>query len=125
MPLEQLPAALEQLLQRVEEQALAEAPRARQEVMRAFLDQLQGVAGLVHVVAVALPEIAETLDADRQQAPSHGSAYTVLLNGPGSSSPQPSAFSRASAARSAVSPFGASVSAGMAALHRARLSHTP
>ena len=47
----------------------------------AFLNQPQGVAGLVHVVAVPLPEIAETLDADRKRAPDHDSAYTVLLHG--------------------------------------------
>ena len=83
-PLKKFPASLEQLFERVEEQALAEASRARQEVMRAFLHQPQSVAGLVHVVAVALAELAEALDADRKQAPSHCTTYNVPLTGPSS-----------------------------------------
>ena len=70
-PREQLLAALEQLLQRVQEQALAEAPRPRQEVVCAFVEQALDVGRLVDVIAVLLPQRAEGLHADRQSAPSH------------------------------------------------------
>ena len=49
---EQLLAAREQLLERVQEQALAEAARARQEVVLAFVEQALDVVRLVDVVAV-------------------------------------------------------------------------
>ena len=67
-PLEQRLAALEELLQRVQEQALAEAPRAGQEVVGAFLDQPLDVGGLVDVVAALLADGAEGLDSDGQLA---------------------------------------------------------
>ena len=54
-PLEKLLAALEQLLQRIQERALAEAARTRQEVVRAPGDQTPDVARLVDVVAAVLP----------------------------------------------------------------------
>ena len=63
-PLEQRVVALEQLLQRVQKQTLAEPPRARQEVMGAFVDQPPNVGGLVDVVAVLLAHLAKGLDAD-------------------------------------------------------------
>ena len=55
--LEQRLVALEQLLARVQEQALAEAPRARQEVVLALVEQARDEGGLVHVVAVLLPDL--------------------------------------------------------------------
>lgn len=58
--------ALEQLGQGVEEQALAKAPWAGEKVVVAFLDQLQGDAGLIDVVAVVLADTCEGLDADGQ-----------------------------------------------------------
>ena len=54
---------LEQLLARVEEQALAEAPRPRQEVVLALVEQPPDVGGFVDVVTVLLAELAEVLDA--------------------------------------------------------------
>ena len=74
-PLEQRLVALEQLLAGIEEQALAEAPRARQEVVLSLVEQLPNVSGLVHVVAVPLPDLAEGLHADGQLASSHGHAH--------------------------------------------------
>ena len=74
-PLEQRLVALEQLLAGVEEQALAEAPRARQEVVLSLVEQLPNVSGLVHVVAAPLPDLAEGLHADGQLASSHGHAH--------------------------------------------------
>ena len=76
-PLEKLAAALEKFLQRVEEQALAEAPWAREEVMLALLRHAQRVGGLVHVVAATRADITEGLEPDRQEAPGHGSCPTV------------------------------------------------
>ena len=61
---EELPVALEEFLHGVEQQALAEAPRTRQEVVRAALDQIQDLPRLVNVVAALLPHLAEGLDAD-------------------------------------------------------------
>jgi hypothetical protein len=46
-------------------------PRAREEVVRAFLDQPQREAGLVHVVVIVLTDLAEGLDADGQFFPTH------------------------------------------------------
>ena len=72
--LEQRLVALEQLLAGVQEQALAETPRARQEVVLSLLEQLPNVSGLVHVVAAPFPDLAEGLHADGQLASSHGHA---------------------------------------------------
>ena len=63
--------AFEQLLQRVQEQALAEAPRARQEVVRSLIEQPAQVRGLVDVVAALLADRPEGLDADGQSASGH------------------------------------------------------
>ena len=83
--LEQRLVALEQLLERVQEQALAEPPRPRQEVVLALGDQPFDEGSLVDVVAVLLPHLAEGLDADRQPAlghkpiiPSRGSSVRLL-----------------------------------------------
>ena len=70
-PREQFFAALEQLLQRVQEQALAESAGARQEVVGALVEQALDVGRLVDVVAVLLAQLAERLDADRQSAVRH------------------------------------------------------
>ena len=72
-------AALEQLLQRVEEQALAEPPRPRKEVAASLVRQALRVAGLVDVIAVLLPKRAEGLDADGKLASRHGVAAAVQL----------------------------------------------
>ena len=64
--LEELLAAFEQLLQGIQEQALAEPARARQKVVLAVVDQPQGVGCLVDVVAALLADLAEGLDADGQ-----------------------------------------------------------
>ena len=66
---EQLLATLEQLLDGVEKQALAESPRPRQEVVRAPVDQPGDVGRLVDVVAAVLADLAKGLYADRQAAP--------------------------------------------------------
>ena len=70
-PGEQFLAALEQLLQRVQEQALAEPPRAREKEVLAVAQQPECVWGLVDVIRVRLAQLAEVLDADRQSAPVH------------------------------------------------------
>ena len=67
--LEECPIALEQLLQRVQEEALAEASRPRQKVMRPLLDKPQGKSGLVDITAAVLAELAERLDPYGQPAP--------------------------------------------------------
>ena len=63
---EQRLVAGEQLPQGIEEQALAEAPRPREEVVVAFFNELQSNAGLVDVVAVILADAGEGLDTDGQ-----------------------------------------------------------
>ena len=69
---EQLLAALEQLPQRVQEQALPEPPRTGQKVVLALVEQPLHVGRLVHVVAVQFAQFAEVLDAERQSAAGHG-----------------------------------------------------
>ena len=70
-PLEQRLVSLEQLLDRVQEQALAEAPRARQEIVLPFDHQPSQIGGLVDVVALCFPDLPESLHADRQSASGH------------------------------------------------------
>ena len=70
-PFEQGFVALEQLLDRVQQQALAEPARARQEVVLASVEQPLDAGCLVDVVAVLLAHLAEGLHADRQSAPAH------------------------------------------------------
>ncbi len=65
---EQFLASLEQLLQRVHEQALAETPRARQEIVLAFRGQPFSVGCLVDIVMAFFADLAEGLDADGQLA---------------------------------------------------------
>ena len=70
-------AAFVQLLERVHEQALAEPPRARQEVVGAgVLRDLSRVAGLVDIVVALLPDAAEGLDTERKLALLHGGHST-------------------------------------------------
>ena len=78
-PLEQRLVALEQLLAGVQEQALAEAPRARQEVVLALVEQPPDIGGLVDVVAVPLPDLVESLHADGQLASSHGIRTRIVV----------------------------------------------
>ena len=68
-PPEQFLAALEQFLDGVQQQALAEAPGAGQEVLVSLVHQPSDPGGLVHVVAALFAELAEGLDADGQLAP--------------------------------------------------------
>jgi hypothetical protein len=56
----------EKFSQSVDEKALAEAARAGEEVILAFVDQAQGEGRLVDVVMVILADFAESLDADGQ-----------------------------------------------------------
>ena len=70
-PGEQFLVALEQLLERGQEQTLPEPPRTRQEVVHAFFLQPPEARRLVHVVAVLLPQLAERLYAYRQPPPAH------------------------------------------------------
>ena len=65
-PPEQRLGALEQLLQRVHEQTLAEPPRTRQEIVLPSLRQTPGVHRLVDVIMAVLADLAEGLDADGQ-----------------------------------------------------------
>ncbi|MNZ76765.1 hypothetical protein D3C78_952830 [compost metagenome] len=62
----------EQFGQGIDEQALAKTPRTGQEVVIAFLDQLQGDGGLVDVIAVILADAREGLDTDGQLLALHG-----------------------------------------------------
>ena len=78
---EQLLASLEELLDRVHEEALAETPGTRQEVARTSLVEAPDPGGLVHVVAAFLPEGAEGLNPDRELA-SHGLAPVTPREGP-------------------------------------------
>ena len=71
--------ALEQFLQRVQEQALAEAPRPGEEVVRALVRQPLHVQGLVDVVAVPLADLPEGLDADGELAFFHKYIPTNVL----------------------------------------------
>jgi len=80
-PLEQRLAALEQLLAGVEEQALAEAARAREEVVLAFVQEPPDVPGLVDVVAAFLEDLAEGLDADGEPASLHRATVRLLPSG--------------------------------------------
>ena len=66
---EQRPVAFEELLQRIHQQALPEAPGARQEKVLARVDEPPQPGGLVHVVVAARPNLAEGLDPDRQLEP--------------------------------------------------------
>ena len=70
-PFEQGLVALEQLLQGVEEQALAEAPRAGEKVVRPAIEHAPDVRRLVDVIAVVLANLAEGLDADGELPPVH------------------------------------------------------
>ena len=90
-PREQLLAALEQLLQGVQEQALAEPPWPRQEVVRSLVEEPFDIRRLVHVVAVLLAQLAERLDADGQPASGHRGYLTP------SPKPEPSEAKRAAA----------------------------
>jgi hypothetical protein len=78
-PAKQRLAALEQLFQGIQEQALAEAARARQEEMLAALGQRPGVRGLVDVDIALLDDLAEGLDADGE----------LLQHGRSNASPNP------------------------------------
>ena len=70
-PPEQRLVAFEQLLEGVQQQALAEAPRARENVVLGLVDQPRDVGGLVDAVVVPFPDLPERLDADRQSASGH------------------------------------------------------
>ena len=64
--------AFKQLLERVQKQALAKAPRTRQKIMSTLVEQPPDVGGLIDVVAVLLPNFAEGLNANGQSAFAHG-----------------------------------------------------
>ena len=66
---EQRLAALEQLLDGVHEEALAEPPRTRQEVVPALVHQPPNAGGLVRVAVAFLPKRADGLDADGEFPP--------------------------------------------------------
>jgi hypothetical protein len=72
-PAKQRLAALEQLFQGIQEQALAEAARARQEEIGAAFGQARGMRGLVDVDIALLDDLAEGLDADGELL-QHGGA---------------------------------------------------
>src|SRR5690554_566585 len=65
-PREELLATLEQAVQGVEQQALAETPGARKEVVLVLLDQALDHRGLVDVVVAPLNDLGEGLDPDGQ-----------------------------------------------------------
>ena len=77
--LEQRPVALEQLLQRIHQQALAEAARAREEVVLAALYELLDERRLVDAIAAVLPQLAEALDTGGQLALVHAGSRAVPI----------------------------------------------
>ena len=79
-PAKQRLVAREQFPQRIDEQALAEPTRARQEVVLALGDQTQRKTGLVDVIAVVLADLAKGLDADGQLLAGHG-GHAAETNG--------------------------------------------
>ena len=68
-PFKQLLVALEQLLQRVCEQALTETARSRQEIVRPIGDHPSCESGLVHIETTRLAHRAERLHPQRQHPP--------------------------------------------------------
>ena len=70
---EQLFASLEQFLQRVHQQGLAEPARTRQEIVIAPFDEAAQMLRLVDVVAVPRPDLPEGGHADRKHASRHPS----------------------------------------------------
>jgi hypothetical protein len=71
-PPEQSFVTREQFRQRVQEQTLAKAARAGEEIGFAFPDHAQGESGFIDVIAVIFPDFAEGLDADGQLLAGHG-----------------------------------------------------
>ena len=63
--LEELPVALEKVLQGGDQQRLAKATRARQEDKGSRVDQPVNLLGLVNVKKIALAQAVKKLDADR------------------------------------------------------------
>jgi hypothetical protein len=63
----------EEFGQGVEKERLAKAPRPREEIVLAVLDQLAGKAALVHVVIAFLADLAEVLDTNGQFRHGRGS----------------------------------------------------
>jgi hypothetical protein len=76
--LKQRLVALEQLGQGIQEQGLAEAARSGQEIVRTLPDEAQGKVGLVDVVAIALANLAQGLDADGERLGLHAPDLGVL-----------------------------------------------
>jgi hypothetical protein len=66
--------ALEEFLQGVEKEALAEAARTREEVITGGLRQTPGRRCLVDIVILALADLGEGLDADGELATGLGHA---------------------------------------------------
>ena len=71
-PPEQPFAACEQFVQRVQQQALAEAARSGEEIVAALAHQVADERGLVNVIAVVVPDSPQGLNADREPATVHG-----------------------------------------------------
>lgn len=63
-PAEECLVALEKLLQRVDEQTLAESARTGEEVVLPLIDELSRELGLVDVVVAFLADLPKGLDAD-------------------------------------------------------------
>ena len=64
--------ALKKLLQRIEEEALAEPARAREEVVFPFFDESESEGSLVYIVVAFLADFAKVLNPDRQLEALHG-----------------------------------------------------
>ena len=65
---EKLPVSPEQLIQRVEEQALSEPTRTRQEIVLSLPHEAQEMLRLIDIVEPLLPYLAEGLGANRKLA---------------------------------------------------------
>ncbi len=61
-----------QLGEGIKEQRLAEATRAREEIVLALLDQAQRKTGLIDIVVATFADLREVLDADREPFALHG-----------------------------------------------------
>ena len=67
-PAEQSLVSLEQFAERVQKEALSEAPRAGKEVVGSFINEATQKRGLVDIVVPPFPDLSESLNTDGQLA---------------------------------------------------------
>ena len=71
-PCEQFFIALKKFLERIEEEALAEPSRSREEVVATFFNEIESEGGFVDIVAPSLADLRERLNPDWQFEALHG-----------------------------------------------------